>query len=93
MAVYAPNAPVTVSGSSSKATFTGALVGRTVSISNAKLTFENPTASSKQNNVSPSMSLYKDGTGTLSLKPHGFQRVLWQELSYGDWLTQGNPAF
>lgn len=95
MSVYAPNAKIVVNGGKGTAQFRGALLGNSVSVSNAVLTFQTPTATvnNARNSGQPSVNLYDDGTGKLSLKTHGLKRVLWQELTYSEWIGQGNPAF
>lgn len=95
MSIYAPNAKITVDGGKSTAQFRGALLGNSISVANAKLTFQTPiaTVNNPRNSGQPATNLYDDGTGLLSIKTHGLKRVLWQELSYSEWVSQGNPAF
>lgn len=95
MSIYAPNAKIAVDGGKSTAHFKGALLGNSVSVANAELTFETPTASvnNARNSGQPSVNLYNDGAGKLSLKTHGLKKVVWQELSYSEWVGQGNTPF
>ncbi len=97
LAIYAPNASITVSGknSANRANVTGEIVGKSIAIENANVTFDDPIAkvNNSANAGAPSTTTYDDGSGIFSLRPHGLKKVLWQELSYGEWISQGNPPF
>lgn len=94
MAVYAPNAKITIGGKGSPIIFKGALLGNSVAVSNATLTFETPAASTKSGSSSGQM-MYEvtSENGKVLIKPDRLKRVLWQELSYSDFIKQGNAPF
>jgi hypothetical protein len=94
MAIYAPNARVTVSSKGSPINFKGAILGNNVAVSNANLTFETPTASTKNGSTSGQMMYdVTSDNGKSLIKPHGLKRILWQELNYSDYIKQGNAPF
>ena len=87
LSVYAPNASIKLSGN-----FKGALVGSSVDVANANLDLETPVASTQ----SKSGSMFYSSTsqnGKPQIKPHGLKKVAWQELSYSDYIKQGNAPF
>lgn len=95
LSVYAPNAKINVAGGRHQIEFQGALLGNSIAISNAKLTWQQVRANvnNARNSGQPSIKLYDNGTGNQTLKVHGLKQVLWQELPYGEYIRQGNTAF
>lgn len=94
MALYAPNAKISVGGKSSPTNFQGAILGNSISISNAKLTFEMPEAKTTGGGASGQMMYdVTSENGKSSIKPHGLKKILWQELNYSDYIKQGNLPF
>ncbi len=92
MAVYAPNANVTVTGGPTN--FKGALLGSNISVSNANMTFETPTASTSNPSTSGQMMYdVSSDNGKSIIKPHALKRIIWQELTYSDYIKQGNAPF
>lgn len=93
MSLYAPNASINIAGSNSiPAKFTGAMLGSNVNISNANLIFEQPSAKTKNSSGPMMFSTSADG-GKNVIKPKRLKRVLWQELTYSEYIKQGNLPF
>lgn len=95
MALYAPNAKISVGGKSSAMNFKGAMLGNSISIANANLTFETPEAKTSGGGGASGKMMYDvtSENGKASIKPHGLKQILWQELNYSDYLKQGNLPF
>lgn len=95
MALYAPNAKITVGSKGSPTNFKGAMLGNSVAVSNANLTFEMPEAKTTGSGGASGQMMYDvtSENGKASIKPHGLRKILWQELNYSDYIKQGNTPF
>lgn len=93
MSLYAPNANIFLGTNNKQIEFTGAIVGSSVSVKNAKLKFQDPTSSSKNVNGSPSFPVSRDQNGKPFISAKRFKQIAWQEITYTDWINQKNPSF
>lgn len=95
MALYAPNAKISVGSKGSPMNFKGAMLGNTISVSNANLTFETPEAKTTGGGGASGQMMYDvtSDNGKATIKPRGLKKILWQELNYSDYIKQGNLPF